>query len=100
MIHYSCDVCGTDLPAGAPRYTVRIEVYAAAEQDEVDPDVLEEPEKVIREMLDRTEQMSVKDIEDGNYRLFRYDLCRQCQGQYLQDPLGTTIRLRRTHSDN
>ena len=43
MIHYSCDLCGKDLPAGSPRYTVRIEVFAAAEADSTDPDLLNKP---------------------------------------------------------
>ena len=100
MIHYSCDLCGKDLPAGTPRYTVRIEVYAAAEPDQTDPDLLDKPEKVIQEMLEKMEQMSLKEIEDGNYRIFRYDLCRLCQVRYLTDPLRYASRLRKMHLDN
>lgn len=100
MIRYSCDLCGKVLADDSLRYTVRIEVYAAAEQEQVDPDVLAKPEKVIQQMLDKAEQMSVKEIEDGNYRIFRFDLCPQCQGKYLADPLGQTVQLRKSHNDN
>ena len=100
MVHYSCDLCGKDLPAGTPRYTVRIEVYAAVQPDQTDPDLLDKPDQVIQEMREKMEQMSLKEIEDGNYRIFRYDLCPQCQSRYLTDPLGHTARLRKMHLDN
>jgi arginyl-tRNA--protein-N-Asp/Glu arginylyltransferase len=100
MIHYSCDLCGKDLPAGSGRYTVRIEVFAAAEADSVEADLLNKPDEIIQQMLEKMEQMSLKEIEDGNYRIFRYDLCRQCQVRYLADPLGYTKELRRMHFDN
>ena len=100
MIHYSCDLCGKDLPAGSGRYTVRIEVFAAAEADSAEADLLNKPDEIIQQMLEKMEQMSLKEIEDGNYRIFRYDLCRQCQLRYLADPLGYTKELRRRHFDN
>ena len=100
MIHYSCDLCGKDLPAGTPRYVVRIEVFAAAEPDQNDPDLLDKPDQVIQEMLQKMEQMSLKEIEDGNYRIFRYDLCRGCQAKFLDNPLTNTARLRQLHSNN
>ena len=100
MIHYSCDLCGKDLPTGSPRYTVRIEIFAAAEADSTDPDLLNKPDEIIQQMLEKMEQMSLKEIEDGNYRIFRYDLCRQCQLRYLADPLGYTKDLRQRHFDN
>jgi len=100
MIHYSCDLCGKDLPGGTPRYVVRIEVFAAAEPDQNDPEILDKPDEVIQEMLQKMEQMSLKEIEDGNYRIFRYDLCRQCQAKYLDNPLNNTTRLRQMHSNN
>ncbi len=100
MIHYSCDLCGKDLPAGSSRYTVRIEVFAAAEADASEADLLNKPDEIIQQMLEKMEQMSLKEIEDGNYRIFRYDLCRQCQLRYLADPLSHTKDLRRMHFDN
>ena len=100
MIHYSCDLCGKDLPTGSPRYTVRIEVFAAAEVDSTDPELVDKPDEVIQQMLEKMEQMSLKEIEDGNYRIFRYDLCRACQLRYLDDPLGYTKEMRQKHFDN
>lgn len=99
MIHYCCDLCGKDLPAGVPRYTVHVEVYAAAEQDITDPDLLDKPQQIIQQMLEKMEQMSLKEIEDGNYRIFRYDLCHACQVRYLADPLGQTTQLRKGRPD-
>ncbi len=100
MIHYSCDLCGKDLPTGSSRYTVRIEVFAAAEADSTDPELLNKPDEIIQQMLEKMEQMSLKEIEDGNYRIFRYDLCRPCQLRYLADPLSHAKELRQTHLDN
>lgn len=100
MIQYSCDLCGKDLPAGVARYTVRIEVFAAAETDVTAPDLLDNPQQVVQKMLEKMEQMSLKEIEDGNYRIFRYDLCRPCHLRYLADPLNQTTNLRRMHLDN
>ncbi len=100
MIHYSCDLCGKDLPPGSARYTVRIEVFAAAEADSVQADLLNKPDEVIQQMLEKMEQMSLKEIEDGNYRIFRFDLCQPCQARYLSDPLDYTTELRRRRFDN
>ena len=79
---------------------MRIEVFAAAEVDSVDGALLDKPGEIIQQMLEKMEQMSLKEIEDGNYRIFRYDLCRQCQVRYLSDPLSHTKELRRIHLDN
>ncbi len=79
---------------------MRREVFAAAEADSTDPDLLNKPDEIITQMLEKMEQMSLKEIEDGNYRIFRYDLCRTCQVRYLADPLGYTKDLRRMHFDN
>ncbi len=76
------------------------EVFAAAEPDQEDPDLRDKPDQVIQEMLQKMEQMSLKEIEDGNYRIFRYDLCRECQGKFLDNPLSNTTRLRQLHSNN
>ena len=100
MIHYSCDLCGKDLPPDIPRYTVRIEVFAAAEPNVADPDLVDKPDQVIQEMLTKMEQMSLKELEDGSYRIFRYDLCRLCQAKFLDNPLTNTTRLRHLHSNN
>ena len=100
MIHYSCDLCGKDLPPETPRYVVRIEVFAGAEPNVADPDLVDKPDQVIQEMLTKMEQMSLKEIEDGSYRIFRYDLCRPCQAKFLDNPLTNTTRLRQLHSNN
>ena len=100
MIHYSCDLCGKDLPAGSPRYIVRVEVFAAAESQISDFEMLDKPDEVIQEMLTKMEQMSLKEIEDGSYRIFRYALCRRCQAKFLDSPLSNTTRLRQLHSNN
>ncbi len=36
MVHFTCDLCGVDLPAtGSPRFVVRIGIYAAPDQDRI-----------------------------------------------------------------
>ncbi len=88
---YVARVC----PPEIPRYVVRIGVFAAAK-----PDLVDKPDEVIQEMLAKMEQMSLKEIEDGSYRIYRYDLCRSCQTKFLDNPLTNTTLLPQLHSNN
>jgi hypothetical protein len=83
-----CDRCGRAIPAGGPRYVVRIEVRASSEPLEIDAADLARDRAAEMAAVQRDlERMSAAEAEDGVYRLFCFDLCRPCQIEYLRDPL-------------
>ena len=91
MIHYRCDMCKCELdPRHDVSYVVRMEVYPApCESDtqiDSDRDYLED----IHEVLERFEEFEPDGMlpEGDSYRKRRFDLCRDCCEQFLQEPLG------------
>jgi hypothetical protein len=91
MIHYSCDICKCELDSKHDvSYVVRMEVYPApCETDAAvdnDRDYLED----IHEVLERFDEFEADGElpENDTYRQRRFDLCRQCCQQFLQQPLG------------
>ncbi len=99
MIHFTCDCCGRVIQqASETRYVVRLEVYAAIEDDPAhladEADHLEE----IEDLLERIDDLD--DPEDeALYRQVRYDLCVNCRERFLQNPLGRGVS-RMGYSDN
>lgn len=89
MVHYTCDMCGKPLmEEEGNRYVVKIEIYTACDDMDMDGDMDEE----MAEMEDSHEAADdVEDpadlLEDGEYKAFRFDLCTKCHERYLQDPL-------------
>jgi len=89
MVHYTCDMCGKQLMAEEDvRYVVKIEVYTACDAMEIDDDMDEE----VWEMEEENERQdgvenSAEELECGEYKTFRFDLCSKCHKKYLQDPL-------------
>ncbi len=55
MVHFTCDLCGVDLPAtGSPRFVVRIGIYAAPDQDRIrDEDLADDHMEAISQLLQR-----------------------------------------------
>ena len=103
MLHFSCDVCGKDLPPeGAARYVVKMEAFAATDpadltEDDLDTDHVEEMAQLLR------------DIEDGEAdgpellpacTKLRYDLCPVCYRKFVKDPLGRDAATRFDFSEN
>lgn len=99
MIHFTCDCCGRSINHPTEtRYVVRVEVYAAlddeAARDGDDSDHLEE----IDDLLESIEDLD----EEGDellYRQARYDLCAPCRERFLRNPLGRA-GARSTYSEN
>lgn len=88
MIHFTCDGCGRAInPNNETRYVVRMEVYAAVDDDPAnvadDPDHLEEIEDLLERMDDLDDE-----ADDQLYRLVRHDLCSSCRERLLSNPLG------------
>ena len=87
MIHYSCDICGKPLHADKDvRYVVKVEVYGIYEEDDFDEDVFEDE---LDELEDPDDEIDaeMEEVEDGEYKTFRFDLCSECHNKYLQNPL-------------
>jgi hypothetical protein len=101
MIHYSCDLCGARIEPGDPRFVVKTEVYAAADEQCLSfPD---DPDQLEQEFEELTEALADADpdfIEDATYRGFRFDLCPRCHKRYLNDPLFRAVKKRIDFSDN
>lgn len=90
MIRYRCDKCGCDLTANDPRrYVVKMEIYAAAAPLEFTrEDLAKDPADEIRQIVEQLSQANPDEIEDQTYRVLRFDLCRSCQRNLLDHPLG------------
>ncbi|MEM6797882.1 MAG: hypothetical protein AAF589_00065 [Planctomycetota bacterium] len=88
MIHFTCDGCRRSIDVETePRYVVRLEVYAAIDdepKDGSDRDQLEE----IDDLLERMDDPSDQAFDEDAYRQVRYDLCGDCRSTFLKNPLG------------
>ncbi|MEN0109641.1 MAG: hypothetical protein AAF805_02855 [Planctomycetota bacterium] len=92
MIHFTCDGCGRPIDEQQTRYVVRLEVYAAIDDDthagNDEDDHLEEIEDLL-ERIDEEDGVPVAD--DRLYQQRRYDLCAQCRERLLRNPLGRGV---------
>lgn len=93
MIHFTCDSCGQSIDqTEETRYIVRMEVYAAI--DEEAPSLIAEEDHLeeIEDILERIDELD-DDEDERLYRQVRYDLCPSCRTKFLSNPLGrTTVR--------
>ncbi len=90
MMHFSCDVCGTDMTQnGAERYVLKMEAFAANDPAELTDEDLE---------TDHVEEMArvLNDLEESDEppqplptcKKLRFDLCLACFRKFVRDPLG------------
>src|SRR5712692_5687300 len=93
MVHFTCDLCGKDLTAsGDPRYVVKIAAYPGFDPSEItDGDLDDDHMEAVAEVLQRDEGPSSEDMEPQEFRGFRFDLCPECHGRFLKDPLGKEL---------
>jgi len=102
MLHFSCDLCGKDLPEQSARYVVKMEAFAAADPSELTEDDLD---------TDHVEEMAqlLNEIEDGDHPALeelpvccklRFDLCLGCYRKFVKDPLGRDTATRFDFSEN
>ncbi|TWU00228.1 hypothetical protein Pla108_11750 [Botrimarina colliarenosi] len=99
MIHFTCDCCGRAIKqACETRYVVRLEVYAAIDDD---PNPGADESDHLEEIEDLLERMDDLDEEDDQnlYRQVRYDLCHDCRERFLLNPLGRAVA-RTGYSEN
>jgi hypothetical protein len=87
MMHFSCDICGRDLPAdSANRFIVKMKAYAAKDpaeltDEDVDADQVEEMARLLMEQDECPEPLP-------SCKKMRFDLCTGCYRRFLGDPLG------------
>lgn len=92
MIHYSCDCCKRPLSNDDLRYVVRMEVYAAFDQNpfaeaDNDRDHLQE----IQDILQRADDAHDEAIGAEVYDQMRFDLCSDCRKKFVKHPLGREV---------
>jgi hypothetical protein len=101
MLHVTCDHCGKQLRSGEDRYVVKIEVFAAHDPAEITEEDLEEDHmEAVSELLRELEESDASDGVEPASRCFRYDLCPECRGRYLRDPLSKDSAQKFDFSEN
>ena len=90
MVHFTCDLCGTDLSDS--RYVVKIAAYPGFDPDQITEEDLDvdHVEAVAEALRDEIAEGDPARPAEG-YRGFRYDLCRTCHEKFLKDPLGRDL---------
>ena len=99
MLHFSCDLCGQPLDDDR-RYVVRLEIFPAFDpecitEEDLDADHLQEVAEELHEM-----ELTGAEIEDGNSKSYRFDLCPRCHAKFSKDPLGRDALRRLNFSEN
>lgn len=103
MLHFTCDQCGKELQAeDDERYVVRIEVFAPRDpaeitEEDLDQDHMEAISQLIQDMDDNLVEPQA--LEPRRCQ-FRFDLCAECRGKYLKDPLGKEAAHKFDFSEN
>ncbi len=90
MLHFTCDLCGKELPSGEDqRYVVKMEAYAVHDPAEItEADLDEDHMEAVSQLLRDTEDNGLDSELDEAHKSFRYDLCPECHKKFLRDPLG------------
>ena len=89
MLHFICDMCGKGvLVESDVRYEVTIKVKSAYDVMEITNDELKRDlKKEMNELLDKIKDKDPQEIEDEVYKVFKFDLCRECQRKFIKNPL-------------
>lgn len=101
MIHYTCDRCHRPIDVTQEiRYTVRIEVTAAADDQsgwmDEDRDHLAQIEEIIQ-------SLESVDSREGRMEPFQrqvFDLCSSCHDRFVRDPIGNEHQAEVGFSEN
>ncbi|MFH0981156.1 MAG: hypothetical protein V2A79_06435 [Planctomycetota bacterium] len=89
MIRYRCDQCGCLMTANDPRrFILKMEIYAAAAPIEFNRnDLVQDHTEEIDRLVEQLSGADPDEIENQTYRSLRFDLCRECQREFLKRPL-------------
>jgi hypothetical protein len=101
MMHITCDLCGKELPDGAERHVVKIEVFAAHDPAALtEADLDEDHVEAVGQLLQDAEDAGTEETLEPVSRQIRYDLCPGCRERYLRDPLGRDAAAKFDFSEN
>jgi hypothetical protein len=96
MLHFSCDLCGSQL--GDERFVVQMEAYPAFDPDQLAPADLDGDH--LEQVAQELEAGSAVDDDCCETKKFRFDLCPRCHRKFLRDPLGREAARRLSFSKN
>lgn len=100
MIHYTCDCCKRPINRDDLRYVVRLEVYAALEPLEDEPDDDRDHLQEIQDILESLADTDESELDDHVYHGVRYDLCSECRQRFVKNPLGRAMPHKLDFSSN
>lgn len=94
MFKFICDICGKGLLVEEDvRYEVKIEVKSAYDPMEITRNDLQKDfQNEILELLNLLAARDPQELQDEVYKVFQFDLCRQCQKRYIQNPLQKEVK--------
>ena len=80
MIQYVCDRCGQKILPPQPRFTLKVELYAAKEdlyftEADFKKDLRAEMDALIKQM----EKMDAEQLTDEVYTRYEFDVCAHCR---------------------
>lgn len=88
MVTIRCDGCGVELPKGALRYTVKIDVRAAYDELEVGlADLVRDHRAELLRLIEQLKHRHPREIEESVYKALTLDLCPRCQKAFIAAPL-------------
>jgi hypothetical protein len=88
MIHYSCDRCQREIHQHEIRYQIHIEARAALEQTEEEYNDETDHLAELQDILEKLQGVDGDEIKQEIYQRHRYDLCRACYQQFIDNPLN------------
>jgi hypothetical protein len=103
MLHVTCDQCGKEIrPGDDERFVVKIEVFAPHDpaeitEEDLDQDHMEAISQLIQGMEDNLGD--APELERRRHH-FRFDLCPECRGKFVRDPLGKEAAQKFDFSEN
>ena len=92
MVHVTCDLCGKELRQSEDlHYVVKMEVYVAGDpngltDDDLDDDNLEAVSDILNDK--EIDELIDSELDAAAYKSLRYDLCSDCRGRFVKDPLN------------
>jgi hypothetical protein len=89
MITRTCDRCGRTILEGELRYVAKLQVFAAYDPLKITfEDLLKDHQADIDRLIKECEGLSEAELMRQVHVSFDFDLCPQCQREYVAAPLG------------
>ena len=87
MIHYTCDRCRRSIESDELRFSVTLEVQVAIEENAYEMETADQIAE-LEEILQQFDEEEREEIHQYAYQRRQYDLCCDCQKEYLKNPLA------------